>query len=415
MRSAGEAPFRDLGRACDDRGRALWRDLHGAGQDLQSPSNPGSSAGLLAEEGGGAGGGHVPTSRTSAGDEIEWARDRWGRPRTHPFPAPEAPRPVGEPPSEPTRRLRAGHPLTTVAEAVLEKAKVTDIGFLQPRAGGAPDIYVSKESLAKALRFATELYRALERRGHRVELSHPARCLSRPDIETREEGKPRNDWDSGRRLWRPGRLTLAIVGTVPISLAVYESTRMTRVAWADGKYVPLTRLAGSRLPLHSFETTRDLPTGKLHLQAASPFYRTAWSKRWSDAAGSSLRSRINEIAAELEAAAPVIVSQYHEAERIIAREQEEAREAERKRLAEEAERRRLANRKAAREELEQIVRGWGHARVLEDFFDDLEVRGRSLSEQDRESLSQRLASARALLGGVDALAWFQEWTPPDAR
>jgi hypothetical protein len=302
-----------------------------------------------------------------------------------------------------------------MAAAILEKAKVTDEGFLQPRAGGAADIYVSKESLPKALKLATELYRTLERRGFRVELSHPARCLHRPEIEVREEGKPRNDWNSSRRLWQPHRPTIAILGTVPISISVFESTRATQVAWVDGKYLPLAHLPGRRPPIHSFEATRDLPTGKLHVHAASPFYRTNWSKRWSDAAGASLRSRLDEIAAEIEEAAPVIVSQYHELQRILAREHEEACEAERKRLAAEAERRRLENLKAAREELEQIVQGWGHARLLEDFFKDLEARGENLPPEELRSLRARLGSAREILGGVDALAWFEEWVPPDSR
>jgi hypothetical protein len=302
-----------------------------------------------------------------------------------------------------------------MAAAILEKAKVTDEGFLQPRAGGAADIYVSKECLPKALKLATELYRTLERRGFRVELAHPARSLHRPEVEIREEGKPRNDWNSSRRLWQPYRSTIAILGTVPISIAVFESTRATQVAWVDGKYLPLAQLPGRRPPIHSFEATRDLPTGRLHLQAASPFHRTSWSKRWSDAAGASLRSRLDEIAAEIEGAAPVIVSQYHELQQVLAREHEEAREAERIRLAAEAERRRLANRKAAREELEQIVQGWGHARLLEDFFKDLEARGEDLPPEERQELQRRLASAREILGGVDALAWFGEWIPPDAR
>jgi hypothetical protein len=357
----------------------------------------------------------VPLLEPSPGDEIEWSRDRWSRPRTQPFPAPEVPRRDGMAPGEPSRRVPAGHPLITMAAAIFEKAKVTEEGFLQPRAGGAADIYVSKESLPKALKLATELYRTLERRGFRVELGHPARSLHRPEIEIREEGKPRNDWNSSRRLWQPHRPTTAILGTVPISIAVFESTRATQVAWVDGKYLPLAQLPGRRPPIHSFEATRDLPTGRLHLQAASPFYRTSWSKRWSDAAGASLRSRLDEIAAEIEEAAPVIVSQYHELQQVLAREHEEAREAERKRLIIEAERRRLENLKAAREELEQIVQGWGHARLLEDFFQDLEARGGNLPPEERRSLRARLASARELLGGVDALAWFEEWTPPDAR
>lgn len=202
---------------------------------------------------------------------------------------------------------------------------------------------------------------------------------------------------------------------MPISLALFESTRATKVAWVDGKYLPVAQLPGKRLPIHSFEASRDLPTGKLHLQAASPFYRTSWSERWSEATGASLRSRLEEIAAEIEAAAPVIVSQYQELQRILAREHEEARVAERKRLAEVAERRRIENRKSAREELEQIVHGWGHARQLEDFFKDLEIRGEGLPPEAREALRARLAGARELLGGVDALAWFEEWTPPEKR
>jgi hypothetical protein len=357
----------------------------------------------------------VPLPDPAPGDEIEWARDRWSRPRTQPFPAPELPRQDGEAKRAPARRVPAGHPVITMTEALLEKAKVTDEGLLQARAGGAADIYVSRASLPKALKLATDLYRALERRGFRVEVSHPARGLHRSEIEIREEGKPRNDWDSSRRLWQPRRLTIAVFGTVPISLALFESTRATKVAWVDGKYLPVAHLPGRRLPLHSFEAFRDMPTGKLHLQAASPFYRTSWSKRWSEATGVSLRNRLDEIAAEIEAAAPVIVSQYQELQRILAREHEEARVAERNRLAEQAERRRSENRKAAREELEQIAQGWGHARQFEDFFKDLEIRGEGLQPEEREALRARVASARELLGGVDALAWFEEWTPPEKR
>jgi hypothetical protein len=348
----------------------------------------------------------APLPDPAPGDEIEWARDRWSRPRTQPFPAPELPRQDGEPRSGPARRIPAGHPVITMTEAILEKAKVTDEGFLQARPGGAADIYVSSDSLPKALKLATEFYRALERRGFLVEASHPARGLHRPEVEIREEGKPRNDWDSSRRLWQPRYPTIAVLGTVPISLAVFESTRATKVAWVDGKYLPVAQLPGKRLPIHSFEASRDLPTGMLHLQAASPFYRTSWSKRWSEATGASLRRRLDEIAAEIEAAAPVIVSQYQELQRILAREHEEARV---------AERRRIENRKSAREELEQIVQGWGHARQLEDFFRDLEIRGEGLPPEEREALRARLASARELLGGVDALAWFEEWTPPKKR
>ena len=355
-----------------------------------------------------------PLPGLEPGDEIEWARGYWSRPRTAPFPPPEAPQPRQDKAERPRTRLKAGHPLTTIGEAIYERAKETDEGFLRPRASGAPDIYASRETLPRALSLATELYRTLEKRGHVVELGHPAREIQRSEIEIREEGAPRNDWDR-KRTWTPGRLTIVNIGTVPICLSVFETTRSMEVAYVDGKYVPVNRLPGGRLPLHSWTTRRDTPTGKLNVQAASPYRKTNWVKRWSEADGGSLRSRLNDIADVLEAAAPLIVEQFHEAQRVIAREEEEHREFERRRQAEERERHRLANLKAAREELEEIVQSWGHARRLEDFFRDVEGRIEKLSDGERTEFQERLGGARELLGGVDALARFKKWVPPEGR
>ena len=69
--------------------------------------------------------------------------------------------------------------------------------------------------------------------------------------------------------------------------------------------------------------------------------------------------------------------------------------------------------KESRQDLLAIVEKWSLACQIEAFFKDLESRAAESDEASRTELAGRLNRARALLGGVDALAHFEEWESPE--
>lgn len=129
----------------------------------------------------------------------------------------------------------------------------------------------------------------------------------------------------------------------------------------------------------------------------------------------TLSAQFENVAAVLEAGAPEIVKLVEEAER----------EAERRRLAWEAEekeerrreqeRRRAEAVKNSREQLLSIVEGWARARRLEDFFAEMGEASKRAGEQEAAEIKQRLARARELFGGPEAVNHFRAWKTPEER
>ncbi len=121
------------------------------------------------------------------------------------------------------------------------------------------------------------------------------------------------------------------------------------------------------------------------------------------------------IADFLEEAAPVLVKQAQEAE---ARELERQRQADieegRRRARQRVEARQRA-RQAANEELRSIVKAWNDAFALEAFFGEVSRSAAVLEGDDRAELEGRIAAARDLMGGRDAVERFLQWTLPSAE
>ena len=166
---------------------------------------------------------------------------------------------------------------------------------------------------------------------------------------------------------------------------------------------------------HSWTTKKDFPTGRLCLQAYSPYPRTKWANHWRETKNHDLGSQIKGIVKELERAAVIIARLVEEGERQaeLERQRWEAQQEQWRR--EEAERRAEKALKDSREDLLRIIDGWAESNRIEQFFLDAERRAANLSGNERLKILERLKRARELVGSVDALDHFMVWRSPDER
>lgn len=339
------------------------------------------------------------------------------------MPAPRAPDPSQEISSRARKDRPAIHPLVAGVEPLFLKARERRYSYLLP--GGEhlvpfkktlPDILVTRETLTRALAVANELYLTLEDRGHRVILSPPGIRFHRAEVDLREKGG-REQWS--RDAWRPVRLTFVYVGTLPIGLTLYEMTEEVETLWIGDKKVRASEVPAQtrrRLPTYQSQPRKDdLASGRLCLQAYSPDGRVKWQKQWVESKRGDLDSRLLSIAKELEGEAPRIVTLVEkgrqEAEQERIRWQEEMREGRRK----DEEERRVAAREASRKDLLSIVESWALAARIDAFFNDAKARLQGLGAERQAALRPRLEAARAMLGGVDALARLEAWKSPEER
>ncbi|PWG61495.1 hypothetical protein [Sediminicurvatus halobius] len=354
----------------------------------------------------------LPAARP--GDEVVWSRE--GEGSWNPQPLPKAPK---HPPRRRTMRrgtpASSNHRLLAGAEAHFLKTRSNEEGYFRPYKRLLMDLYVSKETLERALGLANRLYQHLEARGHRVTLAPAGEQLHCVGFDERE--KERREWH--REPWRPDRATVAYVGTVAIGLTLFELSESVEVRYVNGRYVPVTEIAATRRraygPGYSWTTTRDRPSGRLCLQAYSPYPGTKWVKQWREVKPGELAGRLESVVRELEGAAPTIAELVEVAEREAALEREKREAQWKKWQEEEAERRRQHAIKESREELMGIVEAWAEATRLAEFFADAERRVAGLPDEERTVLLERLRHARALAGGTDALERFRSWKSPEER
>jgi len=214
---------------------------------------------------------------------------------------------------------------------------VIDSGYLKPSQRRLVDVVVSEPMLDDALDTANALFLRLEAAGYRVMLAPSDRTYSRASVDEREKpGKTANKRYPS--LWHPSRATVVFVGSVAIGLTLFEMTEQLEAWYVDGEYIPLARLpaAERRRPQPSWSWTTQMPfaSGRLCLQAFSPYPVADWVHRWPEAKARALRGQADEIADYLTKTAATIARLVEEGER----------EAEIRRLEWEEERRRLEER-----------------------------------------------------------------------
>jgi hypothetical protein len=162
-------------------------------------------------------------------------------------------------------------------------------------------------------------------------------------------------------------------------------------------------------------STRDFPTGRLCLQAYSPYPRADWTQQWRETPGRDHSGRTPNIVRELEKSTIEIARLVEEGER-QAEIEHQRWEAQREQWRREEGARRAAKAlNDSKEELLQIIDAWASAKQLEEFFADAERRAQDLPEDQRERTIERLRRARGLIGSTDALERFDAWRAPEER
>lgn len=356
-----------------------------------------------------------PLPDARPGDELAWSRDG-----QHSKVAKLPPRP----PSTATHKRSKSvaprpsqHPLTVGARAHFETGRLSyEAGYLKPLKRNLVDLVVSETGLDKALSFATMLFLSLEDKDYRVVLAPNGEQFYRAEVDEHEV-PPKNP--KHNNLWSPGRCSVVYIGTVAIGLTIIEMSEEVEVRYIDGKYIreqdyiPARR--GRYAFDHSWTTKKDFSTGRLCLQAYSPYPRTKWVNHWRETRNHDLGSQIKGIVKELERAAVIIARLAEEGERQaeLERRQWEAQQEQWRR--EEAERRAERALKDSREDLLRIINGWAESNRIEQFFLDAERRAATLTDSERLKILERLKRARLLVGSADTLDHFMTWRSPDER
>ena len=275
---------------------------------------------------------------------------------------------------------------------------------------------VTKTGLDKALAFANHLFSLFEEYGHRVVIAPNGEHFYRAEVDEREVPMKNRGYND---LWSPWRCTVVYIGTVAIGLTIIEMSEEVEVRYVNGKYireqdyVPPKR--GRYAFDHSWKTKKAFPTGRLCLQAYSPYPRAKWINRWQEAKDSDLCSQIKTIVKELAGAAVNIARLVEEGERQAEIERQQWETQQEQWRKEEADRRAAKALKESRVELFQIINGWAESNRIEQFFQDAERRATNLSDNERLKVLERLKRARGLVGSVDALDHFMSWKSPDER
>jgi len=308
------------------------------------------------------------------------------------------------------------HPLVKGAKQHFESGHLShDANYLKPEKWTLIDLAVTKTGLDKALAFANELFTYLEDHGHRVVLSPKGAGFYSDEIDEHEVPKKHRGYYHNN-LWRPHRCTVVYIGTVAIGLTIIEMSEEAEVRSVNGKYVRVEDYVPPKRGYdHSWTTTREMATGRLCLQAYSPYCRATWDKRWQESKKRELFRQIKTIARELERAAVDIARMVEEWERQaeLERKQWEIESARRRKI--EAERRAAEAQKESRDEIFQIISEWGKANQIEQFFRDAEQQAASLGDEEKVRLLERLRLARELVGSIDALDHFLKWKSPEER
>lgn len=353
-----------------------------------------------------------PLPEAAPGDELEW--NRYGQARRAKLPLPKPPRK-----KKVKRRDRSQfpdlHPLLQGAQQYFDEARETGSGYLRPSKRLMVDVIASKETCSRALAVANELFLLFEERGHAVAFERQGLALRRYAVDEREKGGRDRHYSD---LWGPSRNTIVTIGTVLIGLTIFEMSENVEVKYQGGKYVRVSNLPARKLRRHesySWTSMHELPSGRLCVQAYSPYHRADWKRQWREAKAGDFPGKLSAIVKELKREAAIIAQLVEEGERKaeIERQEWEAKQIIWRR--EEEERRRIKAIKDSREELSEIIKGWAKAKRIEEFFADAERGAADLGDDEKAVILERLKLAREMVGSIDALLWLRSWKAPDER
>lgn len=353
-----------------------------------------------------------PLPEAEPGDELEW--NRYGQARRAKLPPPK-------PPQRKKRKHRdrselpERHPLLQGAQQYFNEAREASNGYLRPSKRLMVDVIASKQTCSRALDVANELFLLFEERGHTVAFERQGLSLRRYSVDEREKGGRDRNYSE---LWSPSRDTIVSIGTVLIGLTIFEMSENVEVKYQDGKYTRVSDLPvkkPKRYESYSWTSMHDLPSGRLCVQAYSPYQRANWVRQWRENNAGDFPGKLSAIVKELKREAATIAGLVEEGERKaeIERQEWEAKQVIWRR--EEEERRRIKAIKDSREELSEIIKAWAKAKRIEEFFADAERQAADLDDDEKAIVLERLKLARKMVDTTDALQWLRSWRAPHER
>jgi hypothetical protein len=308
------------------------------------------------------------------------------------------------------------HALVTGVRDLFLKGRTNDAGFLKPSKRLLPDLVVCEKTLDTALDVANQFFQLLELDGHRVVIAPTDRYYRRCDVEEREV--PRSGYHHAN-LWSPQRPTLVYVGTVAIGLTLFETTERIEVRYVNGKYIPVADLPAEKpkryASNHSWTTHQDRATGRLCLQAFSPYGLATWQQQWRESGDKKLTNQLRRIVAELTDAAAEVARLVEEGERQAEIRRRQWDEERRIRQEQEDRARRVRALADARKDLTGAIDAWAEVRRIQAFLTDAEAEAGRLGPEDRDRALARIALARAVIGEQAALGALLAWKSPDER
>jgi Xaa-Pro aminopeptidase len=136
-----------------------------------------------------------------------------------------------------------------------------------------------------------------------------------------------------------------------------------------------------------------------------------WEKVWG--ASKAGRLPFSTIVKDIEGDIPTLITRREQVEAQAAIERQRREAEERERQQQERERQWAEAQEHSHDQLLEIVEGWSLALSIEAFFEDALRRSKDLDAEHFAAIKDRLAKARAMLGGLDALARFRHWKTPE--
>ena len=290
-----------------------------------------------------------------------------------------------------------------------------ELGYLKPDKRKLIDLTVTDKTLKRALEFANELFLSFEEGGCRVVLNDGGYEFRRASFEIREAPSKRQTYYFDK-LWFPYRCTVVYVGTVAFGLTIFETTEEANVRRVNGRYVREEDYIPPRRGYdYGWSTTENFPTGRLRLQAYSPYSRVDWTCQWKETSKKDLFKQVKTIVRTLKKEAAEISRLVEEAERQAEIERQEWERKQEQWRIEEAKRREDQAQKDSLEELKQVIDSWGEVNRIEQFFREAETHASNLEPEEQAQIVERLKLAREMVGSVDALDYFRKWRTPSER
>lgn len=355
----------------------------------------------------------LPVAR--AEDRLVWNRTQDADIVRRPLPVAPTRRTSSSP--VPLRRTKV-HPLIVGARDLFTKGRKTEPGLLKPAKKLLVDLVVTEALLDQMLAFANNLFLRLEAAGHRVLIASADSGYQRENVDEREapqKGAYRHDVPSA-----PLRPTIVVIGTVAIGLTIFETTEELEVQYiGNSQYVPLASLSAEQRRFsarHNYWTSKkDYATGRICLQAYSPYRSAHWVTQWRESKPKELASELDSIVKALESAASVVADLVVEGERLAEIQRVKREEEWQRYQAEEMRRQKAKAIVDSRADLLSAIASWSEIKRIQAFFSDVEAEAQKLGAVERAVIIDRLSQARELIGSADALETLRTWKAPSER